>query len=47
MHAWKQRGYQVNVWTVNEPDELRRLADLGVDGVITDDPAAARSALAV
>jgi glycerophosphoryl diester phosphodiesterase len=38
--AWAQRrGYRVNVWTVNEPDEMRRLIGLGVDGIITDVPA--------
>ncbi|HSH05462.1 MAG TPA: glycerophosphodiester phosphodiesterase family protein [Anaerolineae bacterium] len=34
----RQRGYLVNVWTVNEPAEGRRLARLGVDGIITDKP---------
>ncbi|MEU3604513.1 glycerophosphodiester phosphodiesterase family protein [Streptomyces sp. NPDC035033] len=29
-------GVSVNVWTVNEPDRWRALADLGVDGIITD-----------
>lgn len=28
----------VNTWTVNEPDEARRLAALGVDTIITDVP---------
>ena len=31
------RGMRVNVWTVNEADDLRRLRDAGVDAVITDD----------
>jgi len=37
--AWARReGCRVNTWTVNEPDEMRRLADLGVDGIMTDCP---------
>ncbi len=39
-------GIAVNAWTVNEPDEIRRLAAAGVDAVITDAPADARAALA-
>ncbi|MFI5046955.1 MAG: glycerophosphodiester phosphodiesterase, partial [Acidimicrobiia bacterium] len=37
------RGIDVNVWTVNDSAELVRLRAAGVDGVITDDPALARS----
>jgi glycerophosphoryl diester phosphodiesterase len=45
MAAWRRRGYAVNVWTVDDPAELRRLATLGVDGIFCDDPAAARAVL--
>jgi len=28
----------VHVWTVNAAEDMRRLIDWGVDGIITDDP---------
>ena len=31
-------GVAVNTWTVDEPDEIARLAALGVDGIVTNVP---------
>jgi glycerophosphoryl diester phosphodiesterase len=44
--AWHRRGYMVNVWTVDEPAALAACRRMKVDGVITNDPARARAALA-
>jgi len=31
-------GLQVVAWTVNEPEQMRRLVGIGVDGIMTDYP---------
>lgn len=39
-------GIRVHVWTINDPGEMTRLLDLGVDGLVTDFPARMRDLLA-
>ena len=31
-------GKHLHVWTVNDPDQMRALLDIGVDGIVTDRP---------
>jgi glycerophosphoryl diester phosphodiesterase len=38
----KRKGLEVHVWTINNPDDMRRLWAMGVHGIVTD-----RSDLAV
>ncbi|MFQ5724180.1 MAG: glycerophosphodiester phosphodiesterase [Terriglobia bacterium] len=41
----QQAGFQVFVWTVNREDDLRRMLELRVDGIITDYPTRLRRLL--
>jgi glycerophosphoryl diester phosphodiesterase len=41
----KERGYRVNVWTVDEPAEMERFIALGVDAIITNRPDVLRKVL--
>lgn len=41
----QKQGLHVSVWTVNEPALMRRLADFGVDSIITDFPGLASKTL--
>jgi glycerophosphoryl diester phosphodiesterase len=43
--AAHRRGAPVLVWTVDEPDEVRRFAAMGVDAVVSDDPKSALATL--
>jgi glycerophosphoryl diester phosphodiesterase len=43
--AARQRGIEVHVWTIDEPDQMHELIDLGVDGIMTDKPGVLRDVL--
>ena len=34
--AMHERGYKVSTWTVDDPGEMRRVADCGVDAIVTN-----------
>ena len=41
-----RRGLRVITWTVNDPADIARALDLGVDGIISDEPDRAREVMA-
>ncbi|HEV2707676.1 MAG TPA: glycerophosphodiester phosphodiesterase [Pyrinomonadaceae bacterium] len=38
VEAAHRRGLEVHAWTINDAGDMRRLLDVGVDGIITDYP---------
>jgi glycerophosphoryl diester phosphodiesterase len=43
--GWKRRGYLVTVWTVDDAAAIAACRQMGVDGLITNDPARTRALL--
>ncbi|MGH3733821.1 MAG: glycerophosphodiester phosphodiesterase family protein [Acidimicrobiales bacterium] len=46
LEAAHAAGIAVHVWTINDADEMARLIDLGVDGLVSDRPSVLGSVLA-
>jgi glycerophosphoryl diester phosphodiesterase len=40
-----RKNRRINAWTVNEPEDMKRLFKFGIDGIITDDPRLARQVM--
>jgi glycerophosphoryl diester phosphodiesterase len=45
MHWARQHNYRIHTWTVDDPNRIRELRDLGVDAIITNRPDVALTAL--
>ena len=43
--AAHRHGVAVHVWTIDEPAEMHRLLDMGVDGIMTDRPSVLRQVM--
>ncbi len=44
--AAHDKGLEIHVWTINELEEMERLLDLGVDGIMSDQPGLLARAIA-
>ncbi len=38
LEALKEKGIEINIWTVNSGKEIRKFCDMGVNGIITNKP---------
>ncbi|MBK1783094.1 glycerophosphodiester phosphodiesterase [Prauserella cavernicola] len=45
LRAARNAGVEVHTWTINDPQHMRALLDLGVDGIVTDRPDLLREVL--
>ncbi len=45
VEAAHEKGIKVHVWTIDAPEEMDRLLDLGVDGIMTDQPTVLKEVL--
>lgn len=45
VREWHGAGKKVITWTVNKAEEMRRMAEFGVDGIVSDDPVLLRGTL--
>ena len=43
--AAHDQGLAVHVWTIDDAEEMQRLLDIGVDGIMTDRPTVLRDVL--
>ncbi|MCD6343175.1 MAG: hypothetical protein J7L76_05270, partial [Spirochaetaceae bacterium] len=43
---WQKAGWKVQVWTVDEEKDMRRFAEWGIDGIITNKPFLLKKVLA-
>ncbi|HTO00742.1 MAG TPA: glycerophosphodiester phosphodiesterase family protein, partial [Microthrixaceae bacterium] len=45
LSAAHARGLKVHVWTIDDPVDMNRLLDMGVDGIFTDQPSVLKAVL--